>query len=265
MSGKNKKAEFLLSTDTLSWYGLDLIFKIASEINFEGIDLCMRKNFDARNITYVKDLIEKYNMPVKVVQVSNKVNSREMNQAVDLAKAVGADVITINPPEIFNFKTYKFISSSLKHYKRHNPSIKFSIINPPQANLYILPVSRYWFSNISEIIKKYKAYLALDIANLDENVLETIFLRKISNFIPYISVVYLSDKTKTDKPHIPLGEWVLKLPAILKKFKMNEYFWYFSLKLDLDKKDLADVDKIKVILKKCRLYYKENFEDLVIS
>jgi hypothetical protein len=51
----------------------------------------------------------------------------------------------------------------------------------------------------------------------------------------------------------------------LKKFKMNEYFWYFSLKLDLDKKDLADVDKIKVILKKCRLYYKENFEDLVIS
>jgi hypothetical protein len=166
----------------------------------------MRKNFDARNISYVKKLIDKYNLPIKVIQVSDKVNSRELNQAVDLAKAVGADSITINSPTIFNLKTYKFIISNLKYYKRHNPGIKFSIINPPKANLFVLPFPKYYFSNISEIIKKYKVYLALDIANLDEAVLDTIFLRRISNFIPYISVVYLSDKTKTDVPHIPLGD-----------------------------------------------------------
>jgi hypothetical protein len=103
-------------------------------------------------------------------------------------------------------KTYRFLVNNLKHYKRHNPRIKFSIINPPKSTVFVLPVPKYYFSNITEIIKKYKNFLALDIANLDEVVLDTIFLRRIANFIPYISVVYLSDKTKTDKPHIPLGE-----------------------------------------------------------
>jgi hypothetical protein len=154
----------------------------------------------------VKRLIDKYNLPVKVIQVSDKVNSRELNQAVDLAKFVGADTITINPPSIFNLKTYRFLVNHLKYYKKHNPNIKFSIINPPKATVFVLPVPKYYFSNITEIIKKYKTYLALDIANLDESILDTVFIRRISNFIPYISVVYLSDKTKTDKPHIPLGE-----------------------------------------------------------
>jgi sugar phosphate isomerase/epimerase len=149
-------------------------------------------------------LIKEYDLPVKVIQVSDRVNSREMNQAVDLAKAVGADTISINPPLIYNVKTFKFIEKNLKHYKRHNPDIKFSIINPPKQNL--LFVAKYYFSEIVDIIKKYKAYLALDIANLDEDTLDRKFLRKISNFVPYISVVYLSDKTKTDIPHVPLGE-----------------------------------------------------------
>jgi len=80
------KAQFLLSTDTLSGYGLDLIFDTARELNFDGIDLAMWKNFDARHTDYVIDLSKKYNMPVKVVQISDKANIKEMNQAVDLGK-----------------------------------------------------------------------------------------------------------------------------------------------------------------------------------
>jgi hypothetical protein len=47
---EQQKADFLLSTDTLPGYGLDLIFKIAKRIKFDGLDLAMRKNFDAWNI-----------------------------------------------------------------------------------------------------------------------------------------------------------------------------------------------------------------------
>jgi hypothetical protein len=39
----------------------------------------------------------------------------------------------------------------------------------------------------------------------------------------------------------------------------------FSVKLDLDKKTLADIDKVEILLKKCRMYYKEYFEDLKID
>lgn len=261
----NKKNFFLLSTDTLSWYWLDLIFSIAKEINFDGIDLCLWKNFDARNVEYIETLTKKYSLPVKIIQVSSNVNSKELNQAVLSARKLWVGVITINPPTLFDIKSYRFISANLKYYKRQNPDIKFSIINSPDASLGVLPFPKYYFNNIREIIKKYNADLALDIANIKEFDLEEIFKRKLSNYIPYIKVIYLSDKTKTDKPHVPLWEWILKLPFYLKKLKQNEYDGLFSLKLDLTKQELLDIEKVYVILKKCKLYYMENYENLLLN
>jgi len=48
-------------------------------------------------------------------------------------------------------------------------------------------------------------------------------LRKIEDFIPYISSVYLSDKNKQGKPHILPGDGTLKIPTLLKKLKKNKY------------------------------------------
>lgn len=263
-SSSAKKPSFLLSTDTLSGYGLDLIFQTATEIGFDGIDLAMRKNFDAWHISYVQDLMKKYDLPIRVIQISRRVNIKEMNQAVDLAKAVWANVITINSPDIFNVKSYRFLTNHLPAYKQHNKEIKFSIINPKDASIMgVIP--RYYFSNIVQIIKKYTMYLGLDIVNVEEEILEDQFMRKMASFVPYLSVVYLSDVDKHGRTHLPLGDGELKLPLLLKKFKQFEYFNYFSLKLDLEKTYLADIDKVKLILKKCRTHYKEYYEDVIIS
>ncbi len=261
---EKNKASFLLSTDTLSWYGLDLIFDTARELNFDWIDLAMWKNFDARHTEYVMDLVKKYKMPVKVVQISDKVNIKEMNQAIDLWKELWAEVVTINAPSILNITSYRFLKSNLPAYKAHNKSMKFTIINPEDRN-FLGVIPKYYFSSIVEIIKKYRMYLALDVANVEEEILDYQFMKKMSNFIPYLSVVYLSDVGKDGKKHLPLWDGVYKIPTLLKKFKQNEYYNFFSLKLALSKKDLADIEKVKVILKKCRTYYKENYEALKLG
>lgn len=265
---KNKndsnKAQFLLSTDTLSGYGLDLIFDTAKDLNFDGIDLAMWKNFDAWSTDYVKELTSKYKMPVKVIQISNNANIKEMNQAIDLGKELDAEVVTINAPGITNINSFRFLKAHLPSYKAHNKWVKFSMINPESKNiLWIIPT--HYFSNIVEIIKKYHMYLGLDVANVPENTLDYNLMKNLPNFIPYLSVVYLSDVGKWGNKHLPLWDGVFKLPSLLKKFKQNEYYGFFSLKLDLSKKDLADIDKVKVILKKCRTYYKENFEQLKLG
>jgi hypothetical protein len=136
-----------------------MVFQIAKEINFDGIDLCLRKNFDAWNLGYLSRLVEKYELPIKVLQVSDKVNLKEMNYAVEVAKELNITSITINAPYLLDNKVYKFISNNLKAYKKQNPKIKFSIINPPKSNFFMLPLQKYYFSNIVEIIKKYGAYL----------------------------------------------------------------------------------------------------------
>lgn len=262
---QHNKAKLLLSTDTLSGYGLDLIFDIAKNINFEWIDLALRKSFDTYNINYIKKLITKYNMPVEVVQTSSEVNLVELNHAVDLARAIDAKVIAINAPAFFNFRSFRFLSANLTQYMKQNPQLKFAIINPSKASLFYLPIPKFRFSNIVEIIKKQKAHLALDIVHLDNENFENSLMRKLSNFIPYLSIIYLADKPRFYETHVPLGEWVLKVATFLKKLKQNEYYNYFSIKLDLNKSQLADSEKIEMILKKCRLYYKEYFEDLILE
>lgn len=260
-----KRAKLILSQETLSGYWLDYVFQCAKDLNFDGIDLALWKNFDARNVGYVSKLVEKYQIPVNVIQVSSKVNRKELDMAVNISNAVWSQIICINAPLRYQLETYRFITSNIAAYKRHNSNIKFCIVNPPNSNLFSLPISKYYFANPVEIITKLKAQLWLDISNLDETVLESSFLRKMSNFVPHIWVVYLSDKDKLWKSHQPLWSWILKLPSLLKKFKQTEYYWYFSLKLDIEKKDLADMEKVEQIIKKCRLYYKENFEELVIK
>lgn len=261
----SSKAKVVLSTDTLSGYGLDLIFQIAKDTGYDGIDLALWKSFDSRNVDYVYKLQTKYDMPVMCIQLSDKTNPREMNIALDMARKLGCDVISINSPSIFNFKSFSFLSNNLPWYRSQNSKIKFSIINPSKQNLFILPIPKFRFSNIVDIIKKYHCYLAFDLSNVEDVVLETEFMRKIPNFIPYLSIIYLSDKTKTGKGHLPLGDGELKLPSILKKLKQFEYQSIFSVKLSLTKNELSDQNKVEIILKKCKAYYNEYFKDVTVD
>ena len=261
----NVKAKILLSTDTLSGYGLDLIFQIAKDTGYDGIDLALWKNFDSRNVDYVYKLQTNYQLPIRCIQLSDRTNPREMNIALEMARKCECSIISINSPSIFNIKSYSFLSNNLPGYRSQNSKIKFSIINPPKENLFILPISKYRFSNIVDIIKKYHCYLGFDLANIDDITLETEFLRKVPNFIPYLSVVYVSDKSKIGTGHLPLGDGELKLPAIFKKLKQYEYQWFFSVKLELNKRELSDQGKIELILKKCKTYYNEYYKDILVE
>lgn len=249
----------LLSTDSLTSYWLDLVFQIAKEEGFDWIDLATWKNFDAWNPSYVKKLSEIHKLPIMNIQTSDNLNTKEMNKALDLCEELNCKSISINAPKYFNYKAFNFIKDNIKEYIEKNEGIKFSIINPDGSSYFALPLPKYRFSNLVEIIKKYWSYLALDISNLDEDSLEDEFMRKLENFAPYMSMTYLSDKTKIGKSHQSLWDGILKIPALLKKMKNIWYKNHFSLKVDIDKKDLSDVDKVKLVLKRNVAFFKENF------
>ena len=113
-----------------------------------------------------------------------------------------------------------------------------------------------------EIVKKYLCYIWLDIANLDSDSFETDFMRKMKDFLPYLAVIYFSDKSRVGEWHILPGDGVLKLPTFLKKLKEYWYNRYVSTKIKISKSDLADSDKVKLILKKSRKYLQENYEEV---
>lgn len=261
IKGGSKLANCLFSTDSLSGYWLDLVFELCKEAWYDGIDLAIWKNFDSRKIDYVKKLSDKYELPIRIIQTSDNLNDKEINRAIDLCYALGADTISINAPKFFNFKAFAFISDNILKRRKENKNIHFSIINPEDSSLFALPIPKYRFSNMVEIVKKYLCYIWLDISNLDSDSFENDFLRKIKDFLPYLSVIYFSDKSRVWEDHILPGDWVLKLPTFLKKLKEYGYNRYISTKITISKSDLADSDKVKIILKKSRKYLEEHYSE----
>ena len=258
MLKKTKKVEdvkFLLSTDTLPWFWLDLVFELAKDAWFDWLDLAIWKNFDAWNVRYVKKLVTKYDLPIKVIQTSPKLNKKEMDRALDLCEAVNADTICINAPKFFDYKTYNFIKDNIEQYKFKNKDIKFSIINPSDS--YYPPfaiVPKYRFNNVVEIIKRYGCNLWLDISSMDLDLFESDFLKQVDRFIPYVSSLYLSDATPTSH-HLFPWEWEMKIPELLRRFRREWYSRFISLKVDLSKVDMSDSDKLDLILKKAVEYF----------
>lgn len=261
----SEKRNLLLSTDTLGGCGLDLIFDAAVEAWFDGIDLAIWKNFDARNVSYVKKLVRKHDMPVKVIQTSPNLNKKEIDKALDLCEALNIDTININAPKFFDYKSYNFIVDNLDKYKKANPDIVFSIINPRDTRFFAMPIPKYRFNNIVEIVKKYGCNLWLEVSNIDEDVFEDELLRKIASFVPYISTVYLSDRNKAGKSRIMPWDGVLKLPTFLKKMKTNKYARYFSVRFDMWKADLVDSDKVQLLLKKTVDYFDEYYTNVDVN
>jgi len=252
---------FLLSSDTLTWYGLDMVFMLVKDLWFDWVDLCLWNNFDSWNIDYVKRLQNIYKVPIKVIQLSNNVNKKEITYALELAKELDIKNININAPKYYNRRAVKFIEENLPLYQKTHSKISFNIINPPKSYLFTL-IPKYSFTNMAEIFKTYKLKVALDISNIEEDKFDLHLIKKIPNLLPYIPVVYLSDKDKLWKDHLWLWEWNMKIPTFLKKLRQLEFDGFFSLKLNILKKDLADVEKVKLILKKSKMYYLENYINL---
>ena len=259
---ERKENALLLSTDTLPNYWLDLIFSIAKNNGFDGIDLAMRKWFDAWDEEYVQKLSLKYEMPIYIVQTSAKLNQKELDKALDICQATNCDTICINAPKITDFKAYDFIVDNLKNYKDNNPDIHFTIRNPKDSKLFALPIPEYRFSNIIDIVKKYDCYIGLDTSNIDIDSFEDDFTRKIDDFAPYISVIYVSDKSKNWKTHLALWDWTLDLKTFFKRLKKSWYSRPMSIKLDFKPTELANKSALKKQFKKIRTYYDKFFLNL---
>lgn len=259
---QKKQNALLLSTDTLPNYWLDLIFSIAKSNWFDGIDLAMRKWFDARDEEYVQKLSLQHEMPVYIVQTSAKLNQKELDKALDICQATNCDTICINAPKITDFKAYDFISWNLKKYKEANPDIKFTVRTPKDSKLFALPIPEYRFSNVIDIVKKYDCYIGLDTHNLDIDSFENEFIRKIDDYAPYISVIYISDKTKNWKTRLPLWDGMLDLKTFFKRLKKSWYSRPMSIKLDFKPTELASKEKLRKQFKKIKTYYDKFFINL---
>lgn len=250
--------KILLSSDTLNGYGLDLIFSIAKESGYDGIDLAMWKNIDSRHGNYIAKLMKQHDLSVLVIQTSSKLNAKELNQAIAICESTGATQININAPTYFDMRTASFITNNLPSYRDRYPSIHFNIINPDAGSMTFLPLPQYRFSNIVETVKKLQCWRAVDVANMDEDMIDTILMKRFGSLEKMIHSIYLSDRS-SKASHLLLGDGDYNIRQILRMLAENDYQWYITTKYTLDMETLVNTDKVMLLLEKTINYIREHY------
>lgn len=80
----------LLSTSSLSGYGLHKIFLLAKQAGYDGIDLSVDFNiFDTCDATYIDSLITLVNIPVISISApERKLTKKQFDQILSLADSL---------------------------------------------------------------------------------------------------------------------------------------------------------------------------------
>lgn len=96
-----------LSTGSLYTYGLDRVFGLAKEAGFDGIEVLVDGRWDTRQADYLKHLMDRHGLPIvslhspfHLIRVPGWEQDPlwRLKRTVELAEALGAQVVVTHPP-----------------------------------------------------------------------------------------------------------------------------------------------------------------------
>lgn len=220
---------FLLSTSSLSGYGLHRIFLLAKQGGFDGIDLSVDfGQFDSYDASYIDALIQSTDISViSITAPERKLNKKQCDQLLTLADDLGVKIVNLHPPHRLD-KERDWFGEYLQIVASKYPNIVINIINaPPKTWLFI--ISEYGDAR-PETIKKITAHTALSIENVEPgsgvDLMKTLVLLGST-----MGFIYLSDKTEEENGLFP-GEGNMPIESLLIKLQDVWYTGHFALTVD---------------------------------
>lgn len=215
----------LLCTDSLKGYGLNRIFEFAQKAGYDGIDLSLDFGlFDTTNADYIKELIDKYKMPVHAISTPKQISEKHIKDAVSLAKKLDSKVLILQPPKFLNFKLASWLRSEVPKL-REKEQLSIALENAP-AGTFLGFIPEHAMSNIGEL-KKFK-HVSLDTSRVGE--LREDLIRKYAMLKKYLVHVHISNLHAGKKYHL-LNEGILPLESFLTKLKQDGYPGALSVKI----------------------------------
>jgi sugar phosphate isomerase/epimerase len=90
----------LLSTASLSGYGLHKIFLLAKEAGYDGIDLAIDfENFDTCNAKYIDTLVQLSGVSIESITApERRVTRKHVDDVMSIASELGVPLVNLHPP-----------------------------------------------------------------------------------------------------------------------------------------------------------------------
>lgn len=184
----------LLSTSSLSGYGLHKIFLLAKQAGYDGIDLSIDfDEYDSCDAAYIDTLVQLSGVAVESITApERKVTRKQVDEVMKIASELGVPLVNLHPPHRLD-KEKDWFGEYLRVLEAKYPDITIAVTNaPPKTWLFI--ISEYGDAR-PETIKKITSHTALSIRNVEPqsgiDLMKTFTL--LGNTITH---VYLTDKTE---------------------------------------------------------------------
>jgi len=240
---------FLLSSDSLRGYGLNRVFRFAKETGFDGIEVALdRRYFDTQSADYLNELQKEFDLPIRVVRTFPDSSVKQSTLAMEIARDVGAKVLVLEPPRIFDFKYKDWMRKEVPALRKKY-GIKIALKNAPSEYMWgILPGRS--MTSIPDL--QNFEQVCLDVSNLFAKKID--LMRAYEVMKPYLMHVHLSNVFR-GKDHSALDEGIMPLESFLTKLGKDKYEHDLSLVVRPKALGAGDDKILTRSLKKARKFY----------
>jgi len=250
----------LLSTASLTGYGLHRVFEFAKKSWVLGLDIALwNLNYDLWDADYIKSLSDNFDIPVLSITAPSKwVTKKKVDIIVEMAKKLNTQVLTFSPPHITDKNTLWF-SRYLPKLKREN-NLSISIQNvEPKFMFFIIP--EYKNSTFTQI-KWITGDTTLDLLWVDSSSgMDILKAQKILG--SSVKNIFFSDKHGIKRGILPWsgrgGISHLPLESFLMKLKAGGYEGYITLRVNPKAMWVGNAERVVQNLEYIKKYYEKHF------
>jgi sugar phosphate isomerase/epimerase len=243
----------VLSTDSLKGYGLNRIFEMAKEAEYDGIDLAVELGeYDTCNAEYLKKLSEEYGLPIHAVSAPQQAPAKKVKELVELCKAVGAKVLVLQAPKILDFKLAAWLKEEIPKL-REKEFLSIAMENAP-SGLLLGFIPEHAISNTQDL-KNFK-HVSLDTARIGE--MKKDLIRTYATLKKFLVHVHLSNVLH-GKKYAPPQEGIMPLESFLTKLKQDKYPGAISMKIHPRYLHAGEDEKVVEDLKAAKKYYEKYY------
>jgi sugar phosphate isomerase/epimerase len=242
-----------ITSNSFQGYSLDHIFELTAAAGLEGIEVAITHGeFDTQDAEYLKKLSKRHNLPIVALSTPINMNAVKAERALNLATEIGAPLLSLTPPDIFNFNYRTWLKKEFATLRRRK-KVQVALVNPPiQTLLGIIP--KYAFNDFHDL--KEFADITFDVCNTrghSEPLLEIYSILK-SN----IRHIYLAN-AKHEKNYTLLPDGNLPLESFLTRLARDNFDKAIVLKLDPKTLGVGKIDKVLKNLENCQEFVRKYF------
>lgn len=241
-----------ITSQSFPHYGLERFFKFAAELKVDGVEIVINSNFDTQNPDYLKELEERFKMPIKAFALPTRGPDKYINSFEKVVSHFSGTIVNLASPEILSFSYKNWMEKSVPQLcKRFRLQLN-RITMPAETILGIIPAR----NESSLHMLREKGAVAADLSGLWKS---TEDIMRVPDFLrDKMKVVYISNvRNGSMYASLPIG--ILPVESFLTKLARDDFRGDFILKLSPKNMHEGDWGKMTETMTESKEFFEKYF------